>query len=189
MMVLNEDQLGEFIDTHFTDDLFRLEKLENYELGSDGGDFRRYLQGEARPTAEGRGAWLERLRGEEAAGRHSRRVHVVKPPLGEYLRYECEWGYVYNAAAGEEIRIFDLGAADWPRDLRETPDFFLIDDRYALLMDYDERGRFVGATVGTDQQLASCRRIRDLVWQAATPFEEWWKAHPEYHRHNPAPAV
>jgi len=27
----------------------------------------------------------------------NQRVHVLRTPLSDYLRFECEWGYAYNA--------------------------------------------------------------------------------------------
>ncbi len=52
--MMNEDQLGEFIDQHFTRDLFRLETRERYNVESDGEDLRRYLRGESNPAAPGK---------------------------------------------------------------------------------------------------------------------------------------
>jgi hypothetical protein len=42
------------------------------------------------------------------AGKLFQRVHVVTSPLSDYLKYEFAWGYVFNARAGEDIRILDL---------------------------------------------------------------------------------
>lgn len=48
-------------------------------------------------------------------------------------------------------------------------------------MAYDE-GRFVDATLVDPADLDHYRATADIAWQTATPFNEWWKAHPEYHR-------
>ena len=45
--------------------------------------------------------WLRRVAVTTAEGKQWGRVHVVRHPLSEYLRYEM-FGYVESAAAGEE---------------------------------------------------------------------------------------
>jgi hypothetical protein len=52
---------------------------------------------------------------------------VLTSPLSEYLRYECEWGYLPNAAAGEDIRILDLAEKPRPDGLI-SEDFWLMDN-------------------------------------------------------------
>jgi hypothetical protein len=99
--VLDEQQLGDYIDRHFTSTLFRLETLDRYEVGSDGDDFARYLTDGPGPDMTRKGSWLDHIRGEVARGLHTYRVHVVRGPLTGYLRFEFEWGYAYNAAVGE----------------------------------------------------------------------------------------
>src|SRR5690349_10864917 len=144
--MLNEEQLGDFIDTHFRSDLFRLETLETYAVASDDGDFERYMKGEDAPEALTKGPWLAQLRQEVADGKRTQRLHVVTSPLSKYLRYECEWGYVYNEQAGEEIRILDLTEVGWHAELLAV-DFFLVEDEWLLMMHYDEDGHFLGADV------------------------------------------
>lgn len=50
--VLTLDQLGKFVASHHTRDLFRLETLSCYNAVSDADDVRRYLRGEPAPSAE-----------------------------------------------------------------------------------------------------------------------------------------
>jgi hypothetical protein len=101
--VLDEQQLGDYIDAHFTSTLFRLETLSHYDVGSDGGDLTRYLAGEPGPDMTRKGAWMDRIRSEVDRGLRTYRVHVVDGPPSDYLRFEFEWGYVHNAVAGEHI--------------------------------------------------------------------------------------
>jgi len=96
-------QLGELIRSQFTRHAFRLETQDAYDVGDDGGDVARYLRGEPEPDSQRKGAWLERLRAERAAGKTRSRVHVLRSPLSDYLRYECEWGCLLNVAAGEDV--------------------------------------------------------------------------------------
>jgi len=108
-------------------------------------------------------------------------VHVLRTPLGPYLRYECEWGYAYNVRAGEDIRILDL------TDTPESPglvdhDFWLADEDLVVLMHYDDTGQFLGGEALPSTQTPHYIAVRDAAWAAATPFEPWWAARTQYHR-------
>jgi hypothetical protein len=180
--MLEAPQLGEFIRSRFTRLAFRLETLDAYDVGSDGGDVARYLRGEPEPDPERKGAWLARLRDERAAGKFRQRVHVLRSPLSDYLRYECEWGYVPNVAAGEDVRILDLAEQPRPAGLDIDHDFWLLDDQAVVRMHYDPAGRFTGAEILTEADLPRYRAARDAALSAAEPFTSYWQRHTEYHR-------
>ena len=107
--------LGEWIAQRHVTDLLRVQTLDHYTVASDGDDLRRYLAGEAHPTAPAKAAWLAKLREDADRGRMRRNVHVVGEHLTDYLRYQFEWCYTHNVAAGQDIRILD---ASRPRVLR-----------------------------------------------------------------------
>lgn len=176
--MLSAAELGEYIDARLTRSAFRLELLDRYDVDSDGDDFARYLRGEPQPTAERKQPWLERLRREYEAGIVNHRVHILRTPLNDYLRFECEWGYKHNGAAGEDIRILDLAERAAPEGLTDH-DFWLIDDRHAIRMHYDEGGRYLGAEPVGDSQLPKYQRARDAAVAASEPFAAWWSRHPE----------
>jgi hypothetical protein len=183
---MDERELGEFIDAHFTSELFRLETLDRYHVGSDGDDLARYLAGEPGPDMSRKGAWMEVIRGEVARGLNTYRVHVVTGPLSDYLRFECEWGYTYNAQAGEHIRILDLAEQPRPDGLVDE-DFWLISgppDRVAR-MRYDPQGRFLVADAVDDAETDRYRRAREAAWEASVPFAVYWASHPQYRRDRP----
>lgn len=184
-------QLGDYIREHFTDHpdptgrtAFRLETLDAYEVASDGSDFARWLAGEPAPTPQRKEPWLARLRSERDRGLYRSRVHVVESPLSDYLRYECEWSYLPNGEAGEDIRILDLSEVPLPADEHalfvQTGDFWLINGQ-TVRMDYDNRGQFVSAQVVRDGQ-NHYHRAAEVAWDRAEPFRQWWDRHPTYHR-------
>ncbi len=179
--MLDEHELGDYIDSRFTRVLFRLETLDLYDVGSNGDEYQRYVAGGVKPDPEQKKPWMEHIRGEVARGAHTYRVHVVRSPLNDYLRFECEWGYVYNARAGEHIRILDLAERPRPADLLDE-DFWLIDDLEVLRMHYDDDGRYVGAEVTAEETLPRYLAAKDAAWSGAVDFAEYWKAHPEYWR-------
>ncbi|MGH3710685.1 MAG: DUF6879 family protein [Pseudonocardiaceae bacterium] len=175
--MLNGQELGEYIDQHFTSTLFRLETLDLYDVDSECEDFRRYLAGEPEPTA----TWPDVIRDEVFRGLHTYRVHVVRSPPTDYLRYECEWGYVRNAEAGEHIRIIDTAEQSKP-DVVPDHDFWLIGDEHLLLMHYDPDCKFQGATIADPELIPQYNVARDAAWAAGVDFMEYWQQHPQYRR-------
>lgn len=160
-------------------DLFRLEVLDYYDPDRD--DYQRYVSGEPGPDMARVGPWLDRLRAERARGLCRRRVHIVRSPIGDYLRYECEWAYAHNVQAGEEVRILDL--AEREALASGLPDFWLVDGQTMLIMRYDPQGRFAGATEYRAGPLtAMAIAASSALWDASEPFQAWWGRHHEYRR-------
>jgi hypothetical protein len=173
--------MEKFFDDHLTKSAFRLEALDHYEVESDGDDFARFKAGEAEPDWERKNPWLEVLRSEKEAGILEHRVRVLRTPLNDYVRFECEWGYVPNSEAGEEIHVLDLAERALPPEVVDH-DFWLIDDKYPLRMHYAENGEFIGAELVDN--LGRYQKARDAALAAAEPFAQWWACHPEEWRAN-----
>lgn len=187
--MMDAAQLNAWMDRHFTRSAFRLETLQTYEVASDGSDYRRYLDGEPTWTPERKQPWLDHLVAERAQGLQRRRVRVVTHPVTPYTRYECEWGYAPNVAAGELVRIYDVGpGGTWPRTGEfGTGDWWLVTDHAgvtrAAMMRYAEDGRFLGAVEVTARTLLmGLVDTRDRLWADSEPFTTWWARHPELHR-------
>jgi hypothetical protein len=178
--LLTEQELGDLLD-QARGELFRLEVLDVYDVASDGGDFARYVSGGQGPDMARKVPWLERLRHDAARGLLNTRVHVVRSPLSDYLRYEMEWGYAFNVGAGEDIRVLDLAEAREPPGLIDR-DFWLMDSEVAVIMHYDDAARFEGASVAADADLGRYQLAASAAWQAGVPFRAYWAAHPQFHR-------
>jgi hypothetical protein len=179
--VLDEQELGDYIDQHFDRTLFRLETLDEYDVGSNGDDLARYLAGEPGPDMARKGPWMDQIRSEVARGLHTYRVHVVRAPLSEYEMFEFEWGFRYNAMAGEHIGILDLTEKPEPLALVHE-DFWLLGEDRAVRMHYDLGGRFLGAEIAPKSDVPRYRAAKDAALQAAVPFADYWSAHPQYQR-------
>ncbi|MGH3696822.1 MAG: DUF6879 family protein [Pseudonocardiaceae bacterium] len=179
-MITDLEELGALLDARRRT-LFRLETLDVYEVASDGSDYRRYLDGEPEPEWQRKQPWMDELRAERDSGYYRHRVHVLRTPLGPYLRYECEWGYAYNVQVGEDIRILDLAETPEPPGLVDH-DFWLVDGDLVVLMHYDDAGQFLGGEALPPIETPRYVAARDAAWVAATPFELWWAARPQYHR-------
>lgn len=184
MTMLTAPEMRDFIKTHFTATAFRWECLPAYEVASDGTDFGRYLAGEPGPTPERKQPWLDRLADEYARGLRRSRVRLLHNPLTDYERYECEWGYVPNVGAGEQVSVLRLGEHELPNpDALAANDWWLLDDRHLLVMHYGPAGEFHGAEHVTDElSVAVHRAARQLLSETAEPFTTWWARHPELYR-------
>jgi len=184
--VLSEAELGAFIDERFTRTLFRLETLPQYLVDSDGEDYRRYVDGLPGPTMSRKQPWLDTLAAERERGLYQHRVHVWASPLTDYLRYECEWGYAYNAKAGEDIRILDTTELAKSEAVLDE-DFWLIDDSHVAKMHYDADGHLLGGTIAEADEIQGYRDARDAAWAVAVPFFDYWNSHRENWRDESRP--
>jgi hypothetical protein len=133
------------------------------------------------PTWSRKEPWLATLRAERDNGQVSMRVRLLSAQLTDYERYACEFGYAYNSAAGEDIRVLRRDEHQVPESLIERG-FWLINDDTVVWMFYDEHGRYLGAELADARDLDAHLRARDGVWDAAEPFPQWWARHPELHR-------
>ena len=113
---------------------------------------------------------------------------MITHPITLYTRYACEWGYAPNSAAGEDIRILDLGERQIP-DVGEVGryDWWLATSAAGVhrvaIMRYAADGQFLVAVEETDPaEVARYVAARDALWAAAEPFGPWWDRHPEHHR-------
>lgn len=119
---MDAEALGHFIDEHYNrsgDRLFRMEVLPEYEVTSDGEDFRRWLEGATEPTWTRKQPWLDTLRKERENGQISTRVRILSNQVTDYERYACGFGYRYNGEY-EDIRVLHRGEHEIPADLIET---------------------------------------------------------------------
>jgi hypothetical protein len=185
-MALDLSGLAAYLAEHHHHDLLRVETFDHYTAASDGTEFARYRAGEPEPDRASKAAWLDRLRADTASGRPWRRLRVITPPLTDYVRYSCEWGYTDNTAAGEQVRVLDLAAAPPGSDvLLRLGDFYLLDHAHAAAMRYDPAGRFLSADPVPDPLTGIYRSAASAGWGLGEPFERWWGRHPE-HRRTPA---
>jgi hypothetical protein len=175
-------ELGRFIAESHRTDLLRVQTLDYYGVSSDDEDYRRYLSGEPAPAAAGKQEWLNRLRTDTAAGRLRRNVHIVRSPLTPYLRYQFEWCYVPNSAAGQNIRVLDVMETPAAAPLLKVGDLAVVERCHIARLCYDPDGSYQGAVAVGDDAAVSYLALAEVAWRLATPFTTWWAEHPQYHR-------
>jgi hypothetical protein len=174
--------LGDYLGERHRADLLRVQTLEYYGVPSDDEDYLRYVNGDATPISPYREPWYRQLRDDRAAGKIWRNVHIVNLPLNDYLRYQFEWCYAYNVRAGMDVRILDTTAYPEAARFFTARDFYVIDGLEAVEMRYTEDGTYVGAVSAPSASTNPYATVAELAWAMATPFDQWWAKHPEFHR-------
>jgi hypothetical protein len=167
---LNGSDWREFFDGYKTS-AWRLELRPFYTMPQEQEALRRFLEGKRLPQDYWSG-WMDRVASYRASGRTIGRVHVIKKPLTDYLRFQFDY-YAHHVRAGEDIRILDLTD-------REAPgfpdhDFWLFDDELVVRMLYREDGTQVGRYLLENPDLDEYRRYRDNALAGAVPFMEYWQ--------------
>jgi Family of unknown function (DUF6879) len=155
----------------FRSSAFRLELHPVYTMPGEADELRRFLAGEKPPPGYHYG-WLDTMAAARAAGKTVRRVRVVRQPLIDYIRYEFEWGFVYNVEAGEDIRVLDLTGQPYPG--LPDHDFWMFDEQAVVKMLYRPGGTQIGRVLVPSTDLEAYLRYRDLAWREAIPFRDYW---------------
>jgi hypothetical protein len=157
----------------FRETAFRLETRQNYDVNYETVDYRRFLSGMTRDDVAGIGPWVKLVRDGVAADKHFQRVHVVREPLSDYLRFECAWEYRYTVAVGEDVRVIPVSDGDWPEGLPNV-DFWLFDDQLRVTMKYAPDGAFLAGEITEEAgAVASAIQWRAVAVHSSTSFREY----------------
>jgi hypothetical protein len=165
---LDGEHWRNFFDA-FQHTAFRLETYPAYDVTSEREEYDRFLAsgGLSIPDDD---PWLTRVRHFRATGRWIGRVHVLRRPLTDYLRYEFAV-YRHTAAAGEEIGIVDLTTQ--PNPGLPSQDFWLFDDTSIVRMDYDNQGKQLGRELLQDTDPAPYVEWKRIALEHALPYAEY----------------
>jgi hypothetical protein len=146
--------LAQLLET-FRSSAFRLETLQAYNVAQEAEMIAAFKSGETVKLPDDH-PWLKRVREATITGRQMQRVRIVSYPLSEYVRFEMSL-YPHSLASGEDIRI----AEACPELAACNRDFWLFDDSIAVVLQYDNDGRFLGAE--TTEHVVTYRQQRDLA--------------------------
>lgn len=164
--MLRGNEFGRLFES-FKRDAFRFETLDVYDVEDEKEEFEKFLAGEPMPPEWSENPWVLAI---TSRGKSIARVHVLRSPLTDYLRYELAayWG---NAAAGEAVGIIDLSH----KDVSGLPDhdFWLFDDADIYRIFYTPAGKFEGAELLPADRLPEYRRYRGIAQASATSLEEY----------------
>jgi hypothetical protein len=158
----------------FRSTAFRLECLPAYAVTEDDESeaFRLWLAGEQPPQQERE--WPKLCASAVAAKKSMQRVRLVPQPASEYVRFQMAWGYPANVAAGEDIRILDHE----PAGLLKV-DFWLFDDTTAVVLEYDDDGKFLRAVAAASVE--PYRQAKKLALASSEPFARYLERNPTGH--------
>jgi hypothetical protein len=162
---LAADAWRHFFDS-YTSEAFRLETLPSYGVADEDGELRAFLT-TGQLVIPDDDPWLMRVRHFRSTGRWIGRVHVVRQPLTDYLRYEFAV-YAHTVRAGEDVRILDLTGREDP-DL-PAQDFWLFDDSRVVRMDYDADGHQMGRELLEEIDPAEYVAWKRRALELAVPF-------------------
>ncbi|WP_026454245.1 DUF6879 family protein [Saccharomonospora iraqiensis] len=160
---------------HFRYSLFRLETFQRYSGSSEDEAFAEWRRTGSLPRTDELRAWCEWIDQRIREGCRAQRVHVVREPLTDYLRFELA-SYKPNVLAGEEVRIIPVSEGCWPTDVPAESDFWLVDGRSLWSMRYGHGGEWLGAQhVADPRQVVEACTVRDaalaqsVLWQDYHP--------------------
>ena len=168
-MRLEGDDWRTFFDS-YRQRAFRLETLSSYTMANEQAEYATFLATGERDIPDD-DSWLARVRHFRQTGRWIGRVHVLRRPLTDYLKYEFAV-YRRTVEAGEDVRILDL--TDQPDPGLPAQDFWLFDDSTVVRMDYDADGTQLGRELLEGVDPAPYVAWKHLALEHAEPFTENW---------------
>lgn len=168
--MLRGEEFGSLFET-FERTAFRLETLAVYDVEDEREEIARFLAGEDMGPDWDDNPWVRSMTDQ---GKSVSRVHVLRSPLTDYLRYELA-AYPGNITAGESIGIIDLTE----QDVRGLPDhdFWFFDDRDVYRMHYTSAGAFIGGELLPAPRLNEYRGYREVALAHAVPFASYEERH------------
>ena len=160
---------------------FRLETLQSYGQSGEDAAFDAFLAGRPYVRPPGKVRWLENIARARAAGATMSRVHIVREPLTDYLKFELTWAYAPNVAAGEDVGVIALAEGEpWPTELPQERDFWLIDTRlYDMEYAPDETRSWIGVYLVDDwSQIRQAQMWRDRALGLAVSWRTYIESRP-----------
>lgn len=174
---------------NFGESMFRLETRQSYAGSGEDAALAAFLEGAPPPPLDEEDLdYLDSVRAARERNATWQRVHVIREPLTDYLRFELTWEYGPNVEAGEEVGLVVVGAGQpWPTDLPRDIDFTLFDDHTLFEQRYAPDGTWLSIDETTSgERIADARRWRDVALQRATSWRSYVAAHPALQRRLPA---
>lgn len=153
----------------FKREAWRLETLPVYRVPSEDGDIRDFLAGQRLNPENYSSGYTEGLRKIKAEGKSKGRVHIVRQPLTDYLRFEFMY-YDVHSRAGDDIRILDV--TDRPNPLEGVSDFWLFDRSEVVLMNYEADGTQISREL-YDGDPAPYIEYQRIALAESVPFREY----------------
>jgi hypothetical protein len=154
---------------NFRRSAFRLETLQAYSVPQEEEWFEEWQRSGKLPVlTPDNDSWLKLVTEACRAGKQIQRVHLVAPPLSDYLRFEFAT-QIPSVDCGEDCRIVE--AAHVQEVASRLDDYWLMDDTVVIRLHYDDEGRFIRTEESRDVVLY--RRHRDMVLTHSVRLKEY----------------
>lgn len=145
---------------------FRLELLQEYDVPEEKESFGRFLRtGEVKD--DNRDEWASIIQSAISRGATMNRVHVIKEPLSDYIRFELT-AYKFNIKEGEKVFLLSQKEFDELK-MSINSDFWLFDDELVLEMNYDKKGKFIESRE-LRKDIKSFIKLKAKLLQLARPL-------------------
>lgn len=158
---------------------FHLETHQVYAVSEEDERLRAFREGLPRPERSVRTSpWLRRIALTTAAGKRWSRVHLIREPLSEYLRYQLT-GYVESQAVGEVIRLASLD--NHPELAELGPDSWLFDagtpGAFGVLLRFDVSGNLLGIEAIEQAAVSEFERQREIALRYSVSLARYLVSH------------
>jgi hypothetical protein len=165
---LSNEQFDKLFD-EFRRFAFRLEARAAYNIPQEKERIAAYRNGYVPPQVYDY-PWRDFVEEATRAGKKMQRVHMVTPPLSEYVMWQSEWAYKHTIPVGEDVRILDTSitpSLDLPNE-----DFWILDDTVVRL-DFNPDDTFAGPSL-IENRLAEYMHYRKTALENSIPFQRYW---------------
>lgn len=152
-----------------TERIWRLEALQVYTIPSEQEEFDRFRRGEPLPEPY-EYDWRDDVQEYVKRGVYVGRVHLVRRPISDYLRYQFEWGYEHSVPAGDDVRIIDLSNTPNPGVPEE--DFWVFDEHVVRLL-FTADGRLRGRELVEGGEADRYKDYMRVAIENSVPFADF----------------
>ncbi|MBU0966978.1 MAG: hypothetical protein KKA54_11445 [Proteobacteria bacterium] len=156
----------------FSNNAFRLEMLDIYNVSGELEEYQKFLKGEP-PPLNANEDWVGIIN--EACEREAKmkRVRLARKPFSTYLKYEVAWGYHASQNAGEDISVIITNTLpSFKTSVPILKDYWLFDDQECYLLEYDFIGTFLGINKVPDSLIESYVKLKEETISLSTPIRE-----------------
>lgn len=121
----------------------RLELLQEYNIdGQEKETFMNFINGQVVKPYGQLIEWNSLVKAWTSSGKTVERVRVIASPLSIYLKFEIELGYLPSSLSGQNVYFIDKKNYENLNLNKINKDFWIFDDKYVFIMEYDENGKF-----------------------------------------------
>lgn len=161
----------------FDKSAFRLETLPTYTVSHEDKRFGAYRAGEKQPPFKAE-KWKATIKKATESGKSFEVIRLVPKPYTEYFCFEVDWAYCEYRKDGQATKLI-LPEAITPKIMDFIgADFWLFDDKWAIVIKYDKIGDLLGFfRVEEENLIQTLRNVRDESRRQCISLDEFLGNH------------